>query len=314
MGDVCTVRYDCYTLSPIIPAAAGSRNNGRHEQQQQRKRTWIDGNFNHTKTGKMCIIEEEKKLLLLLENENEIKAKKNDDQLLSQKWPFRHHHHHHHHLQNDDDNRLLSLPLEFEIGRGDVIRGLEVGVQRMYVGDIIEITIPHLFAYSERGHDHNYLQSHSHPQNQNQNQISNSIRPKTDLVMIVKLIHINISQQNKKNYIPPLALPQQPLIKNNDDNDGNNNVDSSNSNDHGDNYDNNNDNPTRIGTRGNIITLFIHGFCEGLFLIFMVMVVLFILFVPIIILLFSHINEDENDDSLQVFVNKLRGDIRSLLL
>ena len=132
--------------------------------------------------------------------------------------------------------------------------------------------------------------------------------------MIVKLIHINISQQNKKNYIPPLALPQQPLIKNNDDNDGNNNVDSSNSNDRGDNYDNNNDNPTRIGTRGNIITLFIHGFCEGLFLIFMVMVVLFILFVPIIILLFSHINEDDNDDSLQVFVNKLRGDIRSLLL
>ena len=44
------------------------------------------------------------------------------------------------------------------------------------------------------------------------------------------------------------------------------------------------------------------------------MVVLFILFVPIIILLFSHINEDDNDDSLQVFVNKLRGDIRSLLL
>ncbi|OEU22854.1 hypothetical protein FRACYDRAFT_233018 [Fragilariopsis cylindrus CCMP1102] len=168
LGDVCTVRYDCYTLSPIIPAAAGSRNNGRHEQQQQRKRTWIDGNFNHTKTGKMCIIEEEKKLLLLLENENEIKAKKNDDQLLSQKLPFRHHPHHH--LQNDDDNRLLSLPLEFEIGRGDVIRGLEVGVQRMYVGDIIEITIPHLFAYSERGHDHNYLQS----QNQNQNQINDN--------------------------------------------------------------------------------------------------------------------------------------------
>jgi FKBP-type peptidyl-prolyl cis-trans isomerase len=43
-------------------------------------------------------------------------------------------------------------PLEFEIGKGDVIRGLEVAVQRMVPGQVVEVVCPHMFAYGDRGH------------------------------------------------------------------------------------------------------------------------------------------------------------------
>jgi FKBP-type peptidyl-prolyl cis-trans isomerase len=38
-----------------------------------------------------------------------------------------------------------------------VIVGLEVAVQRMKVGQVCEVTVPHLYAYGQRGH-------YSHPE------------------------------------------------------------------------------------------------------------------------------------------------------
>ena len=42
--------------------------------------------------------------------------------------------------------------LEFKVGAGHVLVGLEVAVQRMTAKQIVEVTIPHLYAYGHKGH------------------------------------------------------------------------------------------------------------------------------------------------------------------
>mmetsp|Transcript_19029 Transcript_19029/g.47100 ORF Transcript_19029/g.47100 Transcript_19029/m.47100 type:complete len:125 (-) Transcript_19029:125-499(-) len=50
-----------------------------------------------------------------------------------------------------DSTRERKQPLEFQVGGGDVIKGLEVAVQRMQVGQLVEVTVPHIYAYGTRG-------------------------------------------------------------------------------------------------------------------------------------------------------------------
>ncbi|CAJ1966009.1 unnamed protein product [Cylindrotheca closterium] len=50
-----------------------------------------------------------------------------------------------------DSTRKRKQPLEFQVGAGDVIKGLEVAVQRMQVGQLVEVTVPHIYAYGTRG-------------------------------------------------------------------------------------------------------------------------------------------------------------------
>jgi FK506-binding protein 1 len=46
----------------------------------------------------------------------------------------------------------LPPPLEFVVGAGQVIEGLDVCVQRMNVDQQVEVTIPYLYAYGEQGY------------------------------------------------------------------------------------------------------------------------------------------------------------------
>ena len=50
-----------------------------------------------------------------------------------------------------DSTRERKQPLEFQVGAGDVIKGLEVAVQRMQVGQLVEVTVPHIYAYGTQG-------------------------------------------------------------------------------------------------------------------------------------------------------------------
>jgi FK506-binding protein 1 len=76
-----------------------------------------------------------------------------------------------------------STPLEFEIGKGDVIRGLEIAVQRLVPGQIVEVVCPYLYGYGDRGHP---------PQ----------IPPRTTLCLVIELLDIvvkeDINNNNKK--------------------------------------------------------------------------------------------------------------------
>lgn len=51
-----------------------------------------------------------------------------------------------------DSTRDRNQPFEFELGAKHVIQGLEVALQRMSLGQLVEVTIPHLYAYGQRGH------------------------------------------------------------------------------------------------------------------------------------------------------------------
>jgi hypothetical protein len=60
---------------------------------------------------------------------------------------------------NSNHGGQIRSPLEFEIGKGDVIQGLEIAVQRMIPSPcfasgriVYQVTIPHLYAYGFRGH------------------------------------------------------------------------------------------------------------------------------------------------------------------
>jgi FKBP-type peptidyl-prolyl cis-trans isomerase len=57
-------------------------------------------------------------------------------------------------FQRAKNNQKSQLPLEFEVGKGHVLQGLEAAVQRMAPSaEIIhEVTIPHLYAYGHQGH------------------------------------------------------------------------------------------------------------------------------------------------------------------
>ncbi|KAG7349315.1 FKBP-type peptidyl-prolyl cis-trans isomerase [Nitzschia inconspicua] len=52
------------------------------------------------------------------------------------------------------DRSEICPPLEFEIGKGHVLRGLETAVQRMVPSNdvVYDVIMPHLYAYGDRGH------------------------------------------------------------------------------------------------------------------------------------------------------------------
>jgi hypothetical protein len=51
-----------------------------------------------------------------------------------------------------DSTRDRNQPLQFQVGAKQVIYGLDVAVQNMTLGQHVEVTIPHLYAYGQRGH------------------------------------------------------------------------------------------------------------------------------------------------------------------
>jgi hypothetical protein len=57
-------------------------------------------------------------------------------------------------LLHSNNSRTSRPPLVFEIGKGSVVRGLEVAVQRMLpLRDIVyEVILPYSYAYGHRGH------------------------------------------------------------------------------------------------------------------------------------------------------------------
>jgi hypothetical protein len=72
-------------------------------------------------------------------------------------------------------------PLEFEIGKGSVIRGLEVAVQRMLPLEdtVYEVILPYSYAYGHRGH-------------------LPEIPPKSDLLFEIKLTKIDYKDKSAK--------------------------------------------------------------------------------------------------------------------
>ena len=53
--------------------------------------------------------------------------------------------------QQFDSSRSRRDPLDFALGAGDVIKGLDQGVQGMRVGGVRKLTIPAELAYGEHG-------------------------------------------------------------------------------------------------------------------------------------------------------------------
>eukprot|EP00531_Pseudo-nitzschia_arenysensis_P020575 CAMPEP_0116121954 /NCGR_PEP_ID=MMETSP0329-20121206/3963_1 /TAXON_ID=697910 /ORGANISM="Pseudo-nitzschia arenysensis, Strain B593" /LENGTH=400 /DNA_ID=CAMNT_0003615783 /DNA_START=1 /DNA_END=1203 /DNA_ORIENTATION=+ len=167
-GDICVIRYDCYLLSSL------QMTRGRHgilriselQNFQNRQRAWIDGNFSERPLST--------RIMTTRRNDNACDDQE-DDNTDGEPCTF----------MNDpycdgesSDSCKLKLPaLEFEIGAGEVIRGLEVVVQRMVEGEIVEATIPHLYAYGYKG-------------------LYPRIAPKSDLYFVVKLERVIPSVSN----------------------------------------------------------------------------------------------------------------------
>jgi FKBP-type peptidyl-prolyl cis-trans isomerase len=79
------------------------------------------------------------------------------------------------------DNIPRHATLEFEIGKGTVIRGLEVAVQHMLPLEdtVYEVILPHWYAYGHRGH-------------------MPEIPPKTDLLFEIKLQKIHYKNSKRQ--------------------------------------------------------------------------------------------------------------------
>src|SRR5688572_11671508 len=70
-----------------------------------------------------------------------------------------------------DSSRDRGRPFSFAVGTGSVIRGWDVAVAKMHVGDHWKVTIPWELAYGERGYP-------------------GSIPPKSDLVFDIELLGV----------------------------------------------------------------------------------------------------------------------------
>jgi hypothetical protein len=172
-GDVCVIRYDCYVLSPL---AMTRDRHGRFriaeaQQLQRRKRTWVDGNFEEP-------FEPEPTISSPLTSISPYQRYRDRDR-------YRYNRGDPYGDGNGEDNNTKNAPLglpalEFEIGTGDVVRGLEVVVQRMVEGEIVEAIVPHLYGYGYRG-------------------LWPRIPPKTDLVFVVKLEKVIPSAASNNN-------------------------------------------------------------------------------------------------------------------
>ncbi len=161
-GDVCLIRYDCYLLSSLELSRDrhGRLRVSESQNFQNRQRKWLEGNFNEpTPSTRTESADDDHK----------------DDDTDGKRYTY---------IEDpysdgeNNDRCKLKLPaLEFEIGAREVIRGLEVVVQRMVEGEIVEATIPHLYAYGYQG-------------------LYPRIPPKTDLFFVVKLELVRPSASN----------------------------------------------------------------------------------------------------------------------
>lgn len=70
-----------------------------------------------------------------------------------------------------DSSRDRGQPFVFALGKGSVIRGWDIAVAKMRVGDRCKVTIPYELAYGERGYP-------------------GAIPPKSDLVFDIELLGI----------------------------------------------------------------------------------------------------------------------------
>ncbi|EGZ24789.1 hypothetical protein PHYSODRAFT_539794 [Phytophthora sojae] len=51
-----------------------------------------------------------------------------------------------------DSSRDRGRPFQFQLGAGQVIRGWDEGVAKMSKGQVAKLTLPHEYAYGERGY------------------------------------------------------------------------------------------------------------------------------------------------------------------
>lgn len=170
-GDVCVIRYDCYILSPLAMTRDrhGRLRIAEAQQLQPRKRTWVDGNFEEPFELEPTIASPSISISPYQRYRHRDRYDRDD--------PYGDGNGE----DNNTNNTPLGLPaLEFEIGTGDVVRGLEVVVQRMVEGEIVEATVPHLYGYGYRG-------------------LWPWIPPKTDLVFVVKLEKVIPSMASNTN-------------------------------------------------------------------------------------------------------------------
>jgi FKBP-type peptidyl-prolyl cis-trans isomerase len=50
-----------------------------------------------------------------------------------------------------DSSVHRNLPYQFELGASQVVVGLDFACSKMSVGELAEVTVPHLYAYGEAG-------------------------------------------------------------------------------------------------------------------------------------------------------------------
>jgi hypothetical protein len=172
-GDLCVIRYDCYRLSPLTTTLdRRGRSQIIAEDYRPRQRNWVEGNFEDRS---------------LLEGCDRRPSQAPPPHAYGRADPYcdgpR---------GNGDGSkarlrRPLKLPsLEFEVGTGDVVRGLEVVVQRMAESEIVEATVPHLYAYGYKG-------------------LYPMIPPKTDLVFVVLLEEVIPTAFNARAFAKGLS-------------------------------------------------------------------------------------------------------------
>ncbi|VEU35395.1 unnamed protein product [Pseudo-nitzschia multistriata] len=148
-GDTCLVRYDCYVLGPV-PA---ERTGGPFRVHRRRARTWVDGNFpggrwsgsEGSSEGRSTTTTETRRPLVLEATAPVVPA------------------------------------LSFVVGAGEVLRGLEVAVQRMEEGAACEVVVPWAYGYGVPG-------------------LPPLIPPFSDLVLVVVLEGIEPTDQNRERH------------------------------------------------------------------------------------------------------------------
>ena len=158
-GDVCLIRYDCYLLSSLELSRDrhGRLRVSESQNFQNRQRKWLEGNFNEPAPSTRTM--PTRKIESADDDHKDADADGKPYTYIEDPYSD----------GTNNDRCKLKLPaLEFEIGAREVIRGLEVVVQRMVEGEIVEATIPHLYAYGYQG-------------------LYPRIPPKTDLFFVVKL-------------------------------------------------------------------------------------------------------------------------------
>ena len=51
-----------------------------------------------------------------------------------------------------ESSKDRNQPLSLKLGQGHVMEGWEVALVNMHLGQVAEVTIPHLYAYGEQGY------------------------------------------------------------------------------------------------------------------------------------------------------------------